>query len=74
VDDLLGALEEDLEEGREGNTIGMSGRLSIMGTGYRDARPVKGAEVWGEERSCAERSGVVISITAGVEGAERERK
>jgi len=40
-DNLLGALEQDLEERRAGNTIEMSGRLSIVGTGYRDARPVE---------------------------------
>jgi len=26
-------MEEDLEEGRAGNTAGMSGRLSMVGTG-----------------------------------------
>jgi len=66
VDDLLGALQEDLEEGREGNTIGVSGRLSIMGTGYRHTRPVKGAGVRGEEGSSTERRHIVISITGGV--------
>jgi len=42
--------------------MGMSGRLSIMGTGYRDARPVQVAEVGGEEGSCTEGRGVVISM------------
>jgi len=54
VDDLLGSLQEDLEEGREGNTIGVSGRLSIVGTGCRHTRPVKGAGVPGKEGSCTE--------------------
>ena len=74
MDDLLGSLQEDLEEGREGNTLGVSGRLFIVGTGCRDTRPVKGAGVQGKEGSCTERRGVVISITGGVEGAEHGRK
>jgi len=52
VDDLLGTLNEDLEEGREGNTIGMSRRLSIVRIGYRDGRPVKRAGEEGKPGSC----------------------
>jgi len=69
-----GALEGEPEDRRGGNTMGMSGRLSMVGTGYRDARPVLGAEVGGEEGSCTEGRGVVISMTGGVEGAEHGKK
>jgi len=71
VDDLLGTLDNDLEQGREGNTMRMSGRLSIVGMGFRHMKPEKGGAKWGKEGSCTERCGVVISMTGGVEGVER---
>jgi len=40
----------------------------------RDAKPERGAEIGDSGGSCTERRGVVISMTGGVEGAEREKK
>jgi len=47
----------------------MSGTFSIVGTGIRDMKPERGAEVGGVGGSCTERDEVVISMTGGVEGA-----
>ena len=44
-----------------------------MTMGIRDAKPERQPELGGEGGSCTERRGVVISITEGVEGAEREQ-
>ena len=42
--------------------------------GIRDAKPERQEKLGGEGGSCTERRGVVISMTGGVEGAEREGK
>jgi len=39
----------------------------------RDAKPGRQVELGGEGGSCTEGRGVVISMTGGVEGAERGR-
>jgi len=41
-------MEEDFEVGREGNTAGMSRRLSIIGTGNQGREACKG----GRNRGC----------------------
>jgi len=50
----LDALDEVLDRGRGGKGDGMSRRLSIVGTRFRDAKPERGAEEEGEEESCTE--------------------
>jgi len=59
--------------GGRGTPQGCQGDRPSQGRGIRHMKPGKGAEVGDVGRSPTERRGVVISITRGVEGAERAR-
>jgi len=64
-DCLEGAPEGAPEEGR-------GGKSSIVRTRDQGREARREEEIVGEGGSCTERRGVVISMTGGVEGAERE--